>query len=124
MSLKYIFSSESVTEGHPDKVADQVSDAVLDAVLADDPTGRVACETLVTTGICIVAGEITTITVTSFMMCSAFSLDSETPLVFSHQKYAVTNTAKLAAIPSTVRAENGPLRCMYTDNSLSNPAKY
>ena len=60
MSNNYIFTSESVTEGHPDKVADQVSDAVLDAVLADDPTGRVACETLVTTGICIVAGEITT----------------------------------------------------------------
>ena len=60
MSTNYIFTSESVTEGHPDKVADQVSDAVLDAVLADDPTGRVACETLVTTGICVVAGEITT----------------------------------------------------------------
>lgn len=58
--MKYIFTSESVTEGHPDKIADQVSDAVLDAVLADDPLGRVACETLVTTGICIVAGEITT----------------------------------------------------------------
>jgi S-adenosylmethionine synthetase len=58
--MKYIFTSESVTEGHPDKIADQVSDAVLDAVLAEDPTGRVACETLVTTGICIVAGEITT----------------------------------------------------------------
>jgi S-adenosylmethionine synthetase len=58
--MKYIFTSESVTEGHPDKVADQVSDAVLDAVLAEDPTGRVACETLVTTGICVVAGEITT----------------------------------------------------------------
>jgi S-adenosylmethionine synthetase len=58
--MKYIFTSESVTEGHPDKIADQVSDAVLDAVLADDPTSRVACETLVTTGICIVAGEITT----------------------------------------------------------------
>lgn len=58
--MKYIFTSESVTEGHPDKIADQVSDAVLDAVLADDPYGRVACETLVTTGICIVAGEITT----------------------------------------------------------------
>src|SRR4051795_6610961 len=60
--MNYIFTSESVTEGHPDKIADQVSDAVLDAVLADDPTGRVACETLVTTGICIVAGEITTTT--------------------------------------------------------------
>jgi S-adenosylmethionine synthetase len=57
---KFLFTSESVTEGHPDKVADQVSDAVLDAVLAQDPTGRVACEVLVTTGICVVAGEITT----------------------------------------------------------------
>jgi S-adenosylmethionine synthetase len=58
----YLFTSESVTEGHPDKIADQISDAVLDAVLADDPTGRVACEVLVTTGTCIVAGEITTTT--------------------------------------------------------------
>ena len=57
---RHIFTSESVTEGHPDKIADQISDAVLDAVLADDPTGRVACEVLVTTGTCIVAGEITT----------------------------------------------------------------
>jgi S-adenosylmethionine synthetase len=57
---EFLFTSESVTEGHPDKLADQVSDAVLDAVLADDPNGRVACETLVTTGLVIVAGEITT----------------------------------------------------------------
>ena len=57
---KYLFTSESVTEGHPDKIADQISDAVLDAILAEDPMGRVACETLVTTGTCIVAGEITT----------------------------------------------------------------
>ena len=56
----FSFTSESVTEGHPDKVADQISDTVLDAVLADDPYGRVACETLVTTGLVIVAGEITT----------------------------------------------------------------
>jgi len=56
----YFFTSESVTEGHPDKMADQISDAVLDAVLAKDPKGRVACETLLTTGIVIVAGEITT----------------------------------------------------------------
>lgn len=56
----HLFTSESVTEGHPDKVADQVSDAVLDAVLSEDPDGRVACETLVTTGIAFVAGEITT----------------------------------------------------------------
>jgi S-adenosylmethionine synthetase len=59
---KHLFTSESVTEGHPDKIADQISDAVLDAVLKDDPMGRVACEVLVTTGTCIVAGEITTTT--------------------------------------------------------------
>ncbi len=59
-SRRYIFTSESVTEGHPDKIADQISDAVLDAVMKDDPTGRVACEVLVTTGVCVVAGEITT----------------------------------------------------------------
>jgi len=58
--LRHIFTSESVTEGHPDKMADQISDAVLDAVMTDDPTGRVACEVLVTTGICVVSGEITT----------------------------------------------------------------
>jgi S-adenosylmethionine synthetase len=56
----FSFTSESVTEGHPDKVADQISDSVLDAILKDDPNGRVACETLVTTGLVVVAGEITT----------------------------------------------------------------
>ena len=56
----WTFTSESVTEGHPDKMADQVSDAVLDAILTEDPMGRVACETLLTTGLCVVAGEITT----------------------------------------------------------------
>src|SRR2546423_13387393 len=57
---EYLFTSESVTEGHPDKIADQISDAVLDAILRQDPTGRVACETLLTTGLVVVAGEITT----------------------------------------------------------------
>ncbi len=57
---KHFFTSESVTEGHPDKVADQISDAVLDAVMRDDPLGRVACETLVTTGLAFIAGEIST----------------------------------------------------------------
>jgi S-adenosylmethionine synthetase len=60
MAEEYLFSSESVTEGHPDKIADQISDAVLDAILAQDPVGRVACETLLTTGLVVVAGEITT----------------------------------------------------------------
>src|SRR5574341_382448 len=59
-SKRYLFTSESVTEGHPDKIAEQMSDAVLDAVFAQDPYGRVACETLVTTGLAFVAGEITT----------------------------------------------------------------
>jgi len=57
---RHLFTSESVTEGHPDKIADQISDSILDAILAQDPLGRVACETLVTTGLVVVAGEITT----------------------------------------------------------------
>ena len=60
--INYLFTSESVTEGHPDKIADQISDAILDAIIKDDPTARVACETLVTTGMAMIAGEITTST--------------------------------------------------------------
>ena len=60
MAEKFIFTSESVSEGHPDKVADQISDAILDAILAQDPKARVACETMVTTGMAVIAGEITT----------------------------------------------------------------
>jgi len=59
-NANFLFTSESVTEGHPDKIADQISDAILDAILEQDPNGRVACETLVTTGLAVVAGEITT----------------------------------------------------------------
>src|SRR5213083_1137935 len=59
---RHVFTSESVTEGHPDKIADQISDAVLDAIIGKDPSARVACETLVTTGMAVVAGEITTST--------------------------------------------------------------
>ena len=60
MKKSYLFTSESVTEGHPDKVCDQISDGILDAILKEDPTGRVACETMVTTGLAMVSGEITT----------------------------------------------------------------
>ncbi len=56
MSDNWTFTSESVSEGHPDKMADQISDSILDALLADDPESRVACETLITTGMCVVAG--------------------------------------------------------------------
>ncbi len=66
MARKYFFTSESVTEGHPDKVADQISDAILDAILKDDPAGRVAVETIVTTGLAFIAGEITTKTYVDF----------------------------------------------------------
>ncbi len=59
-SNEFLFTSESVTEGHPDKIADQISDSVLDAIMAEDPMGRVACETFVTTGMIVVGGEITT----------------------------------------------------------------
>ena len=58
--MSYLFTSESVSEGHPDKVADQISDSVLDAILSKDPTARVACETFVTTGLVVIGGEITT----------------------------------------------------------------
>src|SRR5574341_658852 len=57
---RHLFTSESVTEGHPDKIADQISDAILDALIGEDPNSRVACETLVTTGLAFIAGEITT----------------------------------------------------------------
>src|SRR2546421_11321195 len=59
---RHVFTSESVTEGHPDKIADQISDAVLDAIIGKDPTARVACETLVTTGMAVLAGGVTTST--------------------------------------------------------------
>jgi S-adenosylmethionine synthetase len=62
MPRRWVYTSESVTEGHPDKMADQISDAILDAILRDDPVGRVACETFVTTGLAIVGGEISTST--------------------------------------------------------------
>ena len=62
LRASHLFTSESVTEGHPDKIADQISDAILDAAIEQDPKSRVACETLVTTGLVVVAGEITTST--------------------------------------------------------------
>ena len=58
--LDFVFTSESVTEGHPDKMCDRVSDSILDAILSQDPTGRVACETALTTGLALICGEVTT----------------------------------------------------------------
>jgi S-adenosylmethionine synthetase len=94
-SGRHLFTSESVTEGHPDKIADQISDSILDAILTQDPTGRVACETLVTTGLAMVAGEITTTCYVDFPRVirdtirevgytrAKFGFDSETCAVIS-----------------------------------------
>jgi S-adenosylmethionine synthetase len=86
MARDYLFTSESVTEGHPDKLADQISDAVLDAVLADDPQGRVACETLVTTGVVLVAGEITTKT---YVEVPKVVRDTITGIGYTDAKYGI-----------------------------------
>jgi S-adenosylmethionine synthetase len=94
---KHLFTSESVTEGHPDKIADQVSDAVLDAIMAKDPTGRVACETLVTTGMAIVAGEITT---NSYVDIPKLVRDTIRNIGYDRAKYGfdADNCAVLTAI--------------------------
>ncbi len=80
----YLLTSESVTEGHPDKIADQVSDAVLDAIMANDPMGRVACETMVTTGLAIVAGEITT---TQYVDIPSIVRDTIREIGYTRAKY-------------------------------------
>jgi S-adenosylmethionine synthetase len=86
MARRYLFTSESVTEGHPDKLADQISDAILDAVLADDPEGRVACETLVTTGVVLVAGEISTQT---YVEVPKIVRDTVTGIGYTDAKYGI-----------------------------------
>ena len=81
---EYLFTSESVTEGHPDKIADQISDGVLDAVLRDDPYARVACETLVNTGLVVISGEISTTFQASPALLIALITQAETSS--SHQR--------------------------------------
>ena len=92
---RHLFTSESVTEGHPDKLADHISDAVLDAVMAEDPTGRVACETLVTTGLCMVAGEITTTAKLDFTKIARNTIEevgyTRPEFGFDYQNCAVVN---------------------------------
>jgi S-adenosylmethionine synthetase len=93
---KHLFTSESVTEGHPDKLSDQISDAILDAVLENDPNGRVACETLVTTGLCLIAGEITTDSYVDFQQVARGTIKrigyTEPVQGFDHKTCAVLST--------------------------------
>lgn len=92
----YLFTSESVTEGHPDKVADQISDAILDSIMEKDPTGRVACETLVTTGLAFVAGEITTscyVDIPKIVRNTIHQIGYDSPIHgFDHQTCAVVTS--------------------------------
>ncbi len=93
---KHLFTSESVTEGHPDKLADRISDAVLDAVLESDPNGRVACETLVTTGLCMIAGEITSLAHVDFTQVARDTIRetgyTHAAFGFDHASCAVINS--------------------------------
>jgi len=100
----FMFTSESVTEGHPDKIADQISDAVLDAVLKDDPAGRVACETLVTTGLIVVAGEITTKTYVDF---SDVAREVVRDVGYTRAKYGFD--ADTCAVISSIKKQSGDI---------------
>ncbi len=98
---RYLFTSESVTEGHPDKICDQISDAILDAVLAQDPTGRVACETLTTTGLILISGEITT---TATIDYSKIARQTMKGIGYDRAKYGFD--AETCAVMSTIDAQS------------------
>ena len=101
---QYLFTSESVTEGHPDKIADQVSDAVLDAVLEDDPLGRVACETLLTTGLIVMAGEITTTSKPNFVDVAR---DAVRDVGYTHSDHGFD--ANTCGVVSALHAQSGDI---------------
>jgi S-adenosylmethionine synthetase len=98
---RHLFTSESVTEGHPDKIADQVSDSILDAILAKDPISRVACETLVTTGLVVVAGEITTSAVVDFQQVARATIDD---IGYNRGKYGFD--AETCAVLSSIHSQS------------------
>ena len=97
MADQHLFTSESVTEGHPDKIADQISDAVLDAILTKDPAARVACETLVTTGLVVIAGEITT---TAYVHLPDVVRSTVEKIGYTNAEYGFDN--KTCAVMSTI----------------------
>ncbi len=101
---EFIFTSESVTEGHPDKVADQISDAVLDAVFSEDPFGRVACETFVTTGLCLVGGEITTNTYVDIPHIARRTIEE---IGYTNAKYGFDSTT--CAVLTSIDQQSGDI---------------
>ena len=104
----FLFTSESVTEGHPDKMADQISDAILDAILEEDPHGHVACETLLTTGLVVVAGEISTSAYVDIArLAGGRSVRSATTVKSS----ALTATPAACSSPSTSSLQRSTTRC-------------
>ena len=109
---KFIFSSESVTEGHPDKVADQISDGILDAILKDDPDGRVACETLCTTGLVMVSGEITTKT---YVDIPNLAREIVKNIGYTRAKYGFDG--ETCAVISSIGEQSGDI-AMGVDNAL------
>jgi S-adenosylmethionine synthetase len=98
---RHLFTSESVTEGHPDKIADQISDSILDAIIAQDPVSRVACETLVTTGLAIVAGEITTNAIVDFQQIVRATI---TDVGYTRGKFGFD--AETCAVLSTIHSQS------------------
>src|SRR3972149_1770185 len=98
---RHLFTSESVTEGHPDKIADQISDAILDALLAQDPDSRVACETLVTTGLILLAGEVTTKALVDFQ-----AIAREVGREIGYTKSAYKFYADSCAVISTLHSQS------------------
>ncbi len=124
----YLFTSESVTEGHPDKVADQISDGVLDACLRDDPLSRVACETLVNTGLVVVSGEITTDTYVDIQEVARQTIHNigydDAELGFERQELPRSSTRSTSSRPTSPRASTRPTRSARTAprTRLTSPA--
>ena len=116
MTRKYLFSSESVTEGHPDKVADQISDAVLDAIIEKDPDARVACETMVTTGLILIAGEITT---SCYVDLKKIARDTVKEIGYTRAKYGFDG--ETCAVLTAIDEQSGDI-AMGVDHSLEEKA--
>ena len=126
---KYLFTSESVTMGHPDKVADGISDAILDAMLAQDPKSRVACETMVTTGMVIVAGEITSkaiVDITNVDILAASSGAKISTIILEHQLSVGGTWANVGSYPTNwVDLDNSiKIELLETGPGLSENAEY